>query len=84
MLYQQATGSLPAGYRDVSFPRLKQDLLPKCDQLSPEEADGIRATYNFVVSYPHDDMTVEPPASEQLQPHISRLEQLCKKYNLIQ
>jgi hypothetical protein len=84
ILYQQATGSLPAEYRDVSFPRLKRDLLPKCDQLSPQEADGIRATYDFVVSYPHDDMTVEPPASEQLQPHISRLEQLCKKHNLIQ
>jgi hypothetical protein len=83
-LYQQATGSLPAEYRDVSFPRLKTDLLPKCDQLSPKEADGIRATYNFVVSYPHDDMTVEPPSNEQLQPHISRLEQLCKKHKLIQ
>ncbi len=84
ILYQQATGSLPAEYRDVSFAKLKRDLLPKCEQLSPREADGIRATYNFVVSYPHDDMAVEPPASEQLQPHISQLEQLCKKHNLIQ
>lgn len=83
-LYQQATGSLPAKYRDVSFPKLKQRLLPKCDQLSPKEADSIRAIYNFVVSYPHDDMTVEPPSSKQLQPHISRLEKLCKKHNLIQ
>jgi len=84
ILYQQATGSLPAEYRDASFPRLKRDLLPKCDQLSPKEADGIRATYNFVVSYPHDDMTAEPPASEQLQPHISRLEQLCENHDLFQ
>jgi len=83
MLYQQATGSLPVDYRDVSFPRLKRDLLPKCDQLSPRETDGIRATYNFVVSYPHDDMTIDPPAPEQLQTHISRLEQLCKEHDLI-
>ena len=83
-LYQQTAGSLPTKYRDLSFPKLKGDLLPKCDQLSPPEADGIRATYNFVVRYPHDDMTVEPPTSEQLQPHISRLEQLCQKHNLIQ
>ncbi len=84
ILYQQATDSLPAKYRDVTFPRLERDLLPKCNQLSPREADGIRATYNFVVSHPHDDMTLEPPTSEQLQSHISRLEQLCKRHNLIQ
>jgi len=84
MLYQQATGSLPAKYHRASFPLLKQEVLPKCDQLSPHEADGIRATYNFVVSYPHDDMTAEPPATEQLEPHISRLEQLARKHSLIQ
>jgi len=84
MLYEQATGSLPEKYRDASFSDLKQDVLPKCDQLSPKEENGIRAAYNFVVSYPHDDMTVEPPTTGQLQPHISRLEQLCTKYNLIQ
>lgn len=84
ILYQQATGSLPAQYRDVSFPELRGNLLPKCGQLSPPEADGVGATYDFVVSYPHDDMTVEPPTTEQLQPHISRLEQLCNKHNLTQ
>ena len=63
---------------------LRGKLLPKCGQLSPPDADGVRATYGFVVSYPHDDMTVEPPTTEQLQPHISRLEELCNKYNLIQ
>ena len=83
-LYQQTTGSLPAKYRDLSFPRLKGDLVPKCDQLSPQEADGIRATYDFVVSHPHDDMTVEPPTPEQLESHINRLRQLCYKHNLIQ
>jgi hypothetical protein len=84
MLYQQATSSLPAKYQSASFSLLKQELLPKCTQLLPREADGIRATYNFVVSYPHDDMTVEPPTTEQLETHINRLAQLAKKYSLVQ
>jgi hypothetical protein len=81
-LYHEATGSLPPECRDANFRELRRDFLPSCDQLSPKEADGIRATYHFVVSYPHDDMTVEPPTREQIQPHISRLEQLGRKFDL--
>jgi len=82
LLYMQAQGTLPTKYRDASFPILQRDLLPKCSQLSPREADGIRSSYEFVVSHPHDDMIVEPPSAEQLEPHISRLYQLCEKHVL--
>ena len=83
MLYQQAHGPLPEEYRSVSFPLLRREVLPKCSQLSPPESNGIRATYSFVVSHPHDDMTAEPPAEAQLKPHIDRLVQLSTKHKLV-